>query len=255
MLVPELLLELMEVLDDQDFNEFKSYLLQNVLTGCKPMAKSSSRHAAVTEMIQSYGQEMAVNVTAEILSRMYRNNTGEELKKTYTEGAAAEQNVPCQLVPFSSALGRSARQNISAGEARGATGHLVMAKNGNVVINDSAPKVLIANNGNAIINDSAPIFVIVTNGSAIINGSAPIVVIVKNGNAIINDGAPLVLKIKNGDMITNGSIPRVLEIRNGRMVISDNAKTVQRANNAGRSINGSACGNVNIGSITVGSTY
>ncbi|XP_062282309.1 uncharacterized protein LOC133986547 [Scomber scombrus] len=231
MLVPELLLELMEVLDDQDFNEFKSYLLQNVLTGCKPMAKSSSRHAAVTEMIQSYGQEMAVNVTAEILSRMYRNNTGEELKKTYTEGAAAEQNVPCQLVPFSSALGRSARQNISAGEARGATGHLmakngnvvingnappfIMAKNGNVVINDSAPKVLIANNGNAIINDSAPIFVIVTNGSVIINGSAPIVVIVKNGKAIINDAAPLVLKIKNGDMITNGSIPRVLEIRNG----------------------------------------
>ena len=84
MLVPELLLELMEILDDQDFNEFTSYLLQNVLTGCKPMAKSSSRHAAVSKMIESYGEEMAVNVTVEILSRMYHNNAGEELKKACT---------------------------------------------------------------------------------------------------------------------------------------------------------------------------
>ena len=88
MLVAQLLLETLEDLTGQDFSTFKWFLTLNVLMCCNPMAKSClespHRHDTVSKMIERYGDERAVNVTVEILSRMKHNKAAQKLKKTYT---------------------------------------------------------------------------------------------------------------------------------------------------------------------------
>ncbi|TKS68590.1 Pyrin Marenostrin [Collichthys lucidus] len=97
MLVPQLLLDTLEELNEHDFTKFKWFLALNVWNNLKQMTKcyleSPHRHDAVSRMIESYGEEMAVGVTAEILKRMNHNNTAEKLKKAYTEGAVAKENI------------------------------------------------------------------------------------------------------------------------------------------------------------------
>lgn len=88
MLVPQLLLETLEELGEQDFPKFKWYLALNVLNRRTEISKcyleSSHRHVIVSKMIESYGEEVAVNMTVEILRRMKHNSAAEKLKKTYT---------------------------------------------------------------------------------------------------------------------------------------------------------------------------
>lgn len=88
MLVPQLLLETLEELDEQDFIKFKWYLALNVLNSRTEISKcyleSSRRHVTVSKMMESYSEEVAVNITVEILTRMKHNSAAAKLKKTYT---------------------------------------------------------------------------------------------------------------------------------------------------------------------------
>ncbi|XP_044200627.1 caspase b-like [Thunnus albacares] len=91
--VPQLLLEILEDLRDDDFKKFKFYLTTHVLDSCRPIPKSRLEKASwtdtVTEMIQTYSDESSVNITVEILKKIYNNNAAEKLKETYAEERAA----------------------------------------------------------------------------------------------------------------------------------------------------------------------
>ncbi|KAG8014601.1 hypothetical protein GBF38_003149 [Nibea albiflora] len=108
MLVPQLLLNTLEELNENDFTKFKWFLALNVWNNLKQMSKcyleSPHRHDAVSRMIESYGEDMAVSVTAEILKRMNHNNAAEKLKTAYTEGAAPKENICPPLTTFPSDL-------------------------------------------------------------------------------------------------------------------------------------------------------
>lgn len=87
MLVPELLLETLEELQNEEFRTLKWYLSQNILESCKPFPKShlqnASRTDTVDKIIDSYREELAVNITVEILRKMRNNRAAEELKSRY----------------------------------------------------------------------------------------------------------------------------------------------------------------------------
>ncbi|XP_042285980.1 caspase b-like [Thunnus maccoyii] len=93
MQVPQLLLDTLEDLPDRDFKTFNWYLTTDVLDGCKRIPKArlekASRTDTVDEMIRGYGEEMAVNITVEILRKINNNYAAEKLKKAYAERRAA----------------------------------------------------------------------------------------------------------------------------------------------------------------------
>lgn len=85
-----LLLDTLDELGTNDFKRFLWNLTQPVLDECPPIRKghleNADRQDAVSKMIDSYGEEMAVSVTAEILKRMNNNNAAEKLKRAYASG-------------------------------------------------------------------------------------------------------------------------------------------------------------------------
>lgn len=90
MLVPELLLDTMEDLIDSELKTFKWYLTIPILDSCSPIRKShletASRTETVSKMIESYGEESAVNITVEILKKMGFNNAAVKLKRMHAGG-------------------------------------------------------------------------------------------------------------------------------------------------------------------------
>ncbi|KAL7404893.1 hypothetical protein ABVT39_020627 [Epinephelus coioides] len=98
MSVPQLLLETLEDLDDDDFEKFKWYLSMDILEGCKPIPKSrlgkAPRTDTVSRMTESYTKESAVKVTVEILRKMGNNNAAEKLKNRYAGAPAASPAAP-----------------------------------------------------------------------------------------------------------------------------------------------------------------
>ncbi|XP_049900330.1 circumsporozoite protein-like [Epinephelus moara] len=124
MLVPQLLLQTLEELRQDDFKKLKWFLSMDILDGCKPIPVSRLEKASlwdtVSRMIESYGEHLAVSITVEILKKMSNNNAAERLQKIYTEGAAAQEKVSHSLVTSSSALGLPTGQRISTDGAAGA---------------------------------------------------------------------------------------------------------------------------------------
>ncbi|XP_073321414.1 pyrin-like [Pagrus major] len=108
MLVPQLLLETLEEMRDEDFETLKWYLSMKILDGCNPIRKAhlqnTSRVQTVSKMIDSYGEESAVNVTVEILRTMNFNGPAEELKsryaavKTATPSSSSSSSSPSSAV-------------------------------------------------------------------------------------------------------------------------------------------------------------
>ncbi|XP_078022246.1 caspase b-like isoform X2 [Epinephelus lanceolatus] len=103
MLVPQLLLETLEELQDDDFETLKWYLSMNILEGCKPIPKSrlgkAPRTNTVSRMIESYGEESAVKVTVEILRKMGNNNAAEKLKSRYAGGKTTKPPTAAPVAP------------------------------------------------------------------------------------------------------------------------------------------------------------
>lgn len=92
MVVPELLLEVLEDLINDDFKTFKFYLSIRVLEGCKPIPKyyleNASRIETVSLVTDRYGEETAVDVTVEILHKMGQNNAAKRLKQQRSSAGA-----------------------------------------------------------------------------------------------------------------------------------------------------------------------
>lgn len=108
MAISQGLLGHLEDLRDDDFEKFKWYLTMNVLDSCRPIPKSrlekASRPDTVTEIIQNYGEELAVQITVEILIKIYNNNAAERLKQAYAVavdggGEATPSTSSSALVP------------------------------------------------------------------------------------------------------------------------------------------------------------
>nr|XP_046228809.1 caspase b isoform X2 [Scatophagus argus] len=93
MLVKKLLLDTLEDLGGDDFRTFKWYLSMDILDGCRPIPKSRLENANLTETVdkitETYEEELAVKITAEILRKTYQNNAAQNLMSRYAEGNAA----------------------------------------------------------------------------------------------------------------------------------------------------------------------
>ncbi|KAM7419702.1 hypothetical protein PAMA_016676 [Pampus argenteus] len=99
MQVPQLLLDTLEDQCDDYFKRFVWYLTtcNDLLDGCSPIRKARlqnpSREDAVTEMINSYGEESAVKVTAVILRKIGNNNSAANLEKSYAATPSTSSSV------------------------------------------------------------------------------------------------------------------------------------------------------------------
>ncbi|KAI9525695.1 hypothetical protein NQZ68_006244 [Dissostichus eleginoides] len=80
--VPFLLLDVLENLSTKELKSFKWFLGLKILKCCDPILtsylESPLRQNTVSRMIQSYGEENAVNMTLAILRLMKLNNTAED---------------------------------------------------------------------------------------------------------------------------------------------------------------------------------
>ncbi|XP_074538648.1 pyrin domain-containing protein 1-like [Halichoeres trimaculatus] len=93
-----LLLDTLDELGADEFKRFRWNLSQPVLAGCQPIRKgyleNADRQDTVSKMIDSYSEEAAVNLTAEILRRMNHNNAAEKLRRAFSGGSTALQTSP-----------------------------------------------------------------------------------------------------------------------------------------------------------------
>eukprot|EP00064_Thunnus_orientalis_P010903 superscaffoldBa00001520_g10932 len=93
MQVPQLILDTLDELCANDFKRFLWNLTQPVLDGCQPLRKghleNADRQDTMGKMIDSYGEESAVNITIQILKRINHNNAAEKLKKAYAASSSS----------------------------------------------------------------------------------------------------------------------------------------------------------------------
>ncbi|CAK6972982.1 pyrin-like [Scomber scombrus] len=92
MQVSQLLFDFLEDQGDEDFKTFK-WNLMNGSDSWEAIPKSrlekAPRTETVSQMIQRYGEESAVNITAKILRTMGNKNDAVKLEKAYTGAGAA----------------------------------------------------------------------------------------------------------------------------------------------------------------------
>lgn len=105
MRVPQLLLETLEDMRDDDFKKFKWHLTHEFSDRYKPIPKAhvedSARIDIITKMIERYGEEDAVKITEDILKRMQQINAAKKLRNAYTakeERAAEEKGAAASTV-------------------------------------------------------------------------------------------------------------------------------------------------------------
>ncbi|KAI3352524.1 hypothetical protein L3Q82_005469 [Scortum barcoo] len=101
--VPELLLETLEDLINEDLQKLQWYLSLGIVEGYKAIPKShlekATRTETVTRLIQNYGDESAVKITVKILRKMNFNSTADELESKY----AGKQASPAAAPPSAAA--------------------------------------------------------------------------------------------------------------------------------------------------------
>ncbi|XP_040891263.1 pyrin-like [Toxotes jaculatrix] len=140
MLVPQLLLESLEWLTSDDFQTFKWYLSMKILEDCRPIPKSrletASQRETVTKMMDSYGEESAVNIAVEVLKKMNINDVAKKLMNAYAEGKTAAPTTCSSVTPAPSP---------------GPT--TISAQNGSMVF---APKIIGSNIGSFTITTNNP---------------------------------------------------------------------------------------------------
>uniref|UniRef100_A0A668VW76 Pyrin domain-containing protein n=1 Tax=Oreochromis aureus TaxID=47969 RepID=A0A668VW76_OREAU len=95
MQVPELLLEKLQDLTNDDYKTFKWYLTMKIVDSCKPFPRSKlegqDRMDTVSCMIDSYGETMAVKVSVAILRKMNVNNIADDLQGKFEATMSAHQ--------------------------------------------------------------------------------------------------------------------------------------------------------------------
>ncbi|XP_042340575.1 pyrin-like [Plectropomus leopardus] len=129
MQVPLLILNTLDELGVDEFKRFRWNLTQPVLDGCQPIRKAylenADRQDTVSRMIDCYGEETAVNMTAEILKRMNHNNAAEKLKSAF-EGGSKAAKPPPSPPPSSSSSSSSSELTPAAGASVCAQGRSVI---------------------------------------------------------------------------------------------------------------------------------
>lgn len=94
MLVPELLLEKLQDLTNEEYKYFKWFLAMKIVDSCKPIPKSKlegqDRMDTVSCMIDSYGEATAVKVSVAILRKMGVNNIAHDLEGKFEGAVNAE---------------------------------------------------------------------------------------------------------------------------------------------------------------------
>uniref|UniRef100_A0A3B4Z6J1 Pyrin domain-containing protein n=1 Tax=Stegastes partitus TaxID=144197 RepID=A0A3B4Z6J1_9TELE len=87
MQVKVLLFNTLEELIDDDLKTFQWYCTMDILAECKPFPRSrlekACRIVTVTKLTESYGEELAVRLTVEILKKMTINDLAETLRSKY----------------------------------------------------------------------------------------------------------------------------------------------------------------------------
>ncbi|KAJ0033118.1 hypothetical protein NQD34_000225, partial [Periophthalmus magnuspinnatus] len=87
MLGAQVLLEALEDLENDNFQTLKWYLSQRLVDGCRPIARCHLENATRTEttrlLLSNYGPDTAVKVCVDVLTRMNRNNSVQELQQAY----------------------------------------------------------------------------------------------------------------------------------------------------------------------------
>ncbi|XP_041839536.1 pyrin-like [Melanotaenia boesemani] len=88
MVVPQLLLETLEDMLEDDFKKFKWHLTYKFSDRYQPIPKAhvepSTRIDVITKMIERYGEEEAVQITEDILKMMQQINAAKKLRNAYT---------------------------------------------------------------------------------------------------------------------------------------------------------------------------
>ncbi|KAJ7987782.1 hypothetical protein DPEC_G00330080 [Dallia pectoralis] len=87
--VPERLLSTLEELPGKDMKRFQWYLTQNIPDGFSQIPKcdleNADRQDTVDKMVNTYGQDGAVNISRDILMKMNWNDLANTLKDVYQE--------------------------------------------------------------------------------------------------------------------------------------------------------------------------
>lgn len=126
MSVPELLLNSLEEMLDEEFKKFKWHLTMNVLDDYDKIPRAQLEHAdrtdTVSKIIQNYKEEGAVKATVTILRKLRMNDLAERLLKAETLSTASSN-------PSSSGVNPS-----SPGVTPAAAGPSLSAKDGGVII-------------------------------------------------------------------------------------------------------------------------
>ncbi|TKS68591.1 NACHT, LRR and PYD domains-containing protein 3 [Collichthys lucidus] len=103
MQVPELLVETLEDLGDDDLKKFKWYLTLINEGGCKPIPNArlekASREETVSRLIERYGENGAVKVTATALRKMSNNNAADMLERAYAAMGTATPSTSSTVAP------------------------------------------------------------------------------------------------------------------------------------------------------------
>ncbi|KAM3624122.1 uncharacterized protein V6R79_019304 [Siganus canaliculatus] len=124
----QLLLETLEDLVNDDYETFKFYLSMKDVQDWKPIPKSSleaaSRTATVRKMIESYGADTAVSVTARILRTMNCNSLATDLTSKYTSAGKEEHET---AAPSTSAVAAPAVAAPAAAAMTAGQGGVIIA--------------------------------------------------------------------------------------------------------------------------------
>ncbi|KAM9553444.1 uncharacterized protein ACWYII_035176 isoform 1-T1 [Salvelinus alpinus] len=87
--VPKLLMDILEELGENDLKRFQWYMIQNKFESCPSIPSSQLQNAkkeeTVDTLVRTYGENMAVDVTLDILRRMKNNNLADQLTEAWKE--------------------------------------------------------------------------------------------------------------------------------------------------------------------------
>ncbi|XP_010862617.1 NACHT, LRR and PYD domains-containing protein 3 isoform X2 [Esox lucius] len=103
--VPELLLATLEELTGKDLKSFHWYLNQSILDGFPQISKchleNADRQDTVDKMLNTYGQDGAVNISMEILMKMNQNDLTNKLKEVFQDKTMVKRALSTIPVPVS----------------------------------------------------------------------------------------------------------------------------------------------------------
>nr|XP_040043490.1 pyrin domain-containing protein 1-like [Gasterosteus aculeatus aculeatus] len=114
MSVKKLLLEVLENLVQDDFKRFKLHLTEVGVEGFEPIYKSRLENADRTDtvgtIVKSYGEQVAVKITVEVLKLIGNCDAAEKLRNEYKAGGGEASSSASAAAPPAPASTMTARE-------------------------------------------------------------------------------------------------------------------------------------------------